>query len=72
MELAERTRQGWEACEERAAAAEAAAVAANRDLTASHAASDQLREDLQVLLQCAVHCTLLPLAAKQCSVCRSG
>ena len=49
MELAERTRQGWEACEERAAVADAAAVTASRDLAAAHAASDQLREDLQVM-----------------------
>ena len=48
MELAERTRQGWEACEERCAASEAAAAASARELASAHAASDLLRDDLQV------------------------
>ena len=48
MELAERTRQGWEACEERCALSEAATAAAAQELACAHAASDQLRDDLQV------------------------
>ena len=55
MELAERTRQGWEACEERAAVAEAAAAASGRELAAAHAASDQRTEDLQVGQRLTVH-----------------